>query len=299
MTFAFLPASLAAMSGTIISFGDMLWDLFPEGPRFGGAPGNYACHAARLGGEVYMVSGVGTGERGTAALEVLRAQGVKDDLVQRLDQYPTGIVTVEVGEGGKPTFEIGSDAAWDYWEWNPAIEQKVREADAVCYGTLGQRGQKPRAGIRRALEVAREEGIARVHDVNLRPPFFDDALIRDSLSLASIYKLSDDELERVCRACGIPLSGDPIDCLRSILEKYGLEVLVMTKGAEGAVLLSGDSVFEQPGVKAEIVDTVGAGDSFTAYLTLGLLRKEPFPEILGKACEVAAQVCSHAGAVPA
>ena len=139
----------------------------------------------------------------------------------------------------------------------------------------------------------------RVHDVNLRPPFFDDAVIRDSLALCSVYKLSDDELERVCQACGIPLSDDPLESLRAILEKYSLEVLVMTKGPEGAVLLTGDSTFEQPGVKADIVDTVGAGDSFTAALTLGLLRKDPFPQILRDACEVAAQVCSHAGAVPA
>ena len=287
------------MASRILSFGDMLWDLFPEGPRFGGAPGNYACHAARLGAEVYMVSGVGAGERGTAALDVLKGQGVKDDLVQRLENYPTGIVTVEVDEGGKPTFEIGEDAAWDHWEWNPAIEEKVREADAVCYGTLGQRGQKPRAGIRKAMEVAKEEGVLRVHDVNLRPPFFDDELIRDSLAMASVYKLSDDELDRVCQACGIPLSADPLDSLRAILKKYSLEVLVMTKGAEGAVLLTADSAFEQPGMKTEIVDTVGAGDSFTAALTLGLLRKDSFPEILRDACEVAAKVCSHAGAVPA
>ena len=287
------------MVGRILSFGDMLWDLFPEGPRFGGAPGNYACHAARLGGEVYMVSGVGTGERGTAALAVLKSQGVKDDLVQRLEDYPTGIVTVEVDEGGKPTFEIGKDAAWDHWEWNQAIEEKVRGADAVCFGTLGQRGQSPRAGIRKAMQLAKDEGIMRVHDVNLRPPFFDDALIRDSLALCSVYKLSDDELERVCQACGIPVSDDPLQSLQAILEKYALEVLVMTKGAEGAVLLTSDSTYEQPGVKATIVDTVGAGDSFTAALTLGLLRKDPFPEILSNACEVAAQVCSHAGAVPA
>jgi fructokinase len=123
-------------------------------------------------------------------------------------------------------------------------------------------------------------------------------VIRDSLSIASVFKLSDDELERVCQACGIPVSDDPVDSLRVILEKYALDLLVMTKGAEGALLLTCDSTFEQPGVKAEIVDTVGAGDSFTASMTLGLLRDNPFPQILRDACEVAAAVCSHAGAVP-
>ena len=149
------------------------------------------------------------------------------------------------------------------------------------------------------MQLAGEKGIMRVHDVNLRPPFFDDAVIRDSLALCSVYKLSDDELERVCQACGIAFAGDPLDSLRAILEKYALDVLVMTKGAKGAVLLTSDSTYEQPGVKATIVDTVGAGDSFTAALTIGLLRKDPFPDILRNACEVAAQVCSHAGAVPA
>ncbi len=286
------------MAGRILSFGDMLWDLFPEGPRFGGAPGNYACHAARLGGEVYMVSGVGAGRRGTDALAILRGQGVKDDLVQRLDDYPTGIVTVEVDEGGKPTFEIGEDAAWDHWAWNDEIEKAVRSADAVYFGTLGQRGATPREGIRKAMELAKEKGIPRILDVNLRPPFFDDGVIRDSLALCSVFKLSDDELERVCQACGIPLSVDPEDSLQAILEKYELEIVVMTKGAEGALLVTTDTVFEQPGVKAEVVDTVGAGDSFTASMTLGLLRKDPFPKILRDACEVAAAVCSHAGAVP-
>jgi fructokinase len=282
----------------VISFGDMLWDLFPEGPMFGGAPGNYACHAARLGGEVYMVSGVGAGQRGTEALAVLRAQGVRDELVQRMDDYPTGIVTVEVDDGGKPTFEIGKDAAWDHWEWNGGIEKAVRTANAVYFGTLGQRGESPRAGIRKAMQLAKDEGILRVLDVNLRPPFFTDALIRDSLALASVFKLSDDELQRVCSACGIPLSRANEDTLREILEKYELEIVVMTKGDEGAVLLTPDTEFEQPGVEAEVVDTVGAGDSFTASMTLGLLRKDPFPKILRDACEVAAAVCSHAGAVP-
>jgi fructokinase len=287
------------MSRKILYLGDMLWDLFPEGPRFGGAPGNYACHAARLGGEVYMVSGVGAGKRGTEALAVLRGQGVKDELVQRLEDFPTGIVTVEVDAGGKPTFEIGEDAAWDHWAWNEEIEKSVRSADAVYFGTLGQRGATPRVGIRKAMELAKKEGIMRVLDVNLRPPFFDDAVIRDSLSIASVFKLSDDELERVCQACGIPLSDDPVDSLRVILGKYALDLLVMTKGAEGALLLTCDSTFEQPGVKAKVVDTVGAGDSFTASMTLGLLRKDSFSKILRDACEVAAAVCSHAGAVPA
>ena len=131
--------------------GDGLWDLFPDGPRFGGATANYACHASILGADVHMVSGVGEDDRGEALLHVYQKHGVSTDLVQVLKDYPTGVVNVELTESGLPTFTIGENAAWDHWEWNDEIEGTVRQADALYFGTLGQRGESSREGIRRAL----------------------------------------------------------------------------------------------------------------------------------------------------
>ena len=278
--------------------GDGLWDLFPDGPRFGGATANYACHASILGGEVLMVSGVGKDDRGQALLEVYQKHGVNTELIQELDDFHTGIVTVELTENGLPTFTIGENAAWDNWVWNDEIEQKVKSADALYFGTLGQRGQSARDGIRQALEIAKASQIRCILDINLRAPFYDDALIRESVTLCSVLKLSDEELERVVQACELNSSLSDTAVLVELRTKFRLDLMVMTRGAEGAVLISEEGVAEQPGVPIKVVDTVGAGDSFTASMTLGLLEQKEYSEILIDACEVAAGVCSHAGAVP-
>ena len=278
--------------------GDGLWDLFPDGPRFGGATANYACHASRLGADVHMVSGVGADERGETLLQVYRKHGVNTHLVQVLQDYPTGVVQVELTESGLPTFTIGENAAWDNWGWNQAVEEKVLDADAVYFGTLGQRGQSAREGIRRALEIGRTNKILRILDINLRSPFYDDDLIRDSISLCSVLKLSDEELNRVCLACALDSSRGDLNVLRELRTKFGLDVVVMTQGAKGAILVHQDGVVEQPGVPATVIDTVGAGDSFTASMTLDILEGRDYAKFLKDACKVAAGVCSHAGAVP-
>ena len=278
--------------------GDGLWDLFPDGPRFGGATANYACHASILGGEVFMVSGVGKDDRGQALLEVYQKHGVNTQLIQRLEEYSTGIVTVELTESGLPTFTIGENAAWDHWEWNQEIEGAIRKADALYFGTLGQRGDSARAGIRRALAIAQDQNTPRILDINLRAPFYNDSLIRESIALCSVLKLSDEELERVTQACELDSSLTSIDALEELRSNFGLDLVVMTRGAEGAVLISEKGLVEQPGEPATVVDTVGAGDSFSASMTLGLLEGKDYPQILKDACKVAAGVCSHAGAVP-
>ena len=215
------------MSYRIVAMGDGLWDLFPDGPRFGGATANYACHASILGANVHMVSGVGEDERGEALLQVYQKHGVSTDLVQVLKDYPTGVVNVELTESGLPTFTIGENAAWDHWEWNDEIEGTVRQADVLYFGTLGQRGESSREGIRRALAMAQDQNIPRILDINLRAPFYDDILICESIALCSVLKLSDEELERVTQACGLDSYSTSIDALEELRSNFGLDLVVM------------------------------------------------------------------------
>jgi fructokinase len=245
-----------------------------------------------------MVSGVGEDDRGEGLLQVYRKHGVCTDHVQVLQDYPTGVVHVELTENGLPTFTIGENAAWDHWEWNEGIERTVRNADALYFGTLGQRGDSARAGIRKALAIAQKQNTPRILDINLRAPFYNDSLIRDSISLCSVLKLSDEELNRACQACEIDVSKSDESVLSELRTKFELDLVVMTRGAEGAILVHEGGWVDNPGVPATVIDTVGAGDSFTASMTLGLLAGKDYPEVLGDASKVAAGVCSHAGAVP-
>ena len=123
-------------------------------------------------------------------------------------------------------------------------------------------------------------------------------MIRDSVQLASILKLSDDELGEVCSACGITIYNNEETTLRRLLEYGDLEMVVMTRGADGAVLITTETEIDQEGIPATVIDSVGAGDAFTAAFLIGELQGVPHEDNLRNACEVAAAACSHAGAVP-
>ncbi|MES2570780.1 MAG: carbohydrate kinase [Verrucomicrobiota bacterium] len=289
---------MTVANNQILSLGEVLWDHLPEGPRFGGAAANFACHAALLGANVSLVSAVGDDPQGSEAIEILQACGVDTRLVQRIAEAPTGAVGVELDRAGKPTFTIHAGSAWDRIGWTLELERAVANADAVYFGTLSQRSGMSRATILAALEVAKKRGIRRVLDVNLRKPFYDAGVIRESVALASVLKLSDDELEEIAFACGITPEAHPEATLRALFKRHSFDLVAMTRGAEGALLLSATETVDQPGIPAIVRDTVGAGDSFTAALLLGLLQGESLKTVARVACETAAAVCTQHGAVP-
>jgi fructokinase len=285
-------------SPAILSCGEVLWDLFPAGPRFGGAPANFACHAALLGAKVSLLSAVGDDAPGREARAILEGFGLDVSLLRQVPAAPTGAVGVTVDAAGKPSFDIRGDAAWDQIAWTPPLAARLAVVDAVYFGTLGQRSALSRATIQQALRAARARGIPRVLDVNLRRPYCDAALIRDSIAQATVLKLSDDELAEVAAACGLPPADQPVDLLRSLLTREKLDLVALTRGAAGALLVSATEVVDQPGIPMVVCDTVGAGDAFTAALVVGWLRRDPLPDLARHACEIAAAVCAQPGAVP-
>lgn len=282
----------------LLSFGEVLWDLFPEGPRFGGAPANFACHAAVLGGNVTMLSAVGRDSRGGRALDILRSFGIDTTLIQQTEQGPTGEVRVTLNAAGCPSFVIEDPAAWDFIDWPDAVAGRLNQINAVYFGTLAQRHEKSRTTLQRLLAAARSREIHRVLDVNLRLPFYDESLIKQSVAECSVLKLSDEELPDVARACSIPHAENPLQTLRALREQNQLALVAMTRGANGAVLVSESETVEHPGIATEVIDTVGAGDAFAAALVIGLIRGVPLELIIDIACKTAAEVCAQAGAVP-
>src|SRR5207249_2376220 len=149
----------------VVGIGEVLWDVFPHGEHFGGAPANVAMHAAALGAKSYMVGAVGPDARGDAALARLDAAGVNRTAVAQLLGRPTGVVNVSVGAKGQPSFDIAADVAWDYLPWSEAVDDAAGRADAFCFGTLAQRAAVSRATIKRALKATRKSAW-RLFDVD-------------------------------------------------------------------------------------------------------------------------------------
>ena len=282
---------------TIVGLGEILWDMFPTGPRFGGAPANFACSAAGLGGRsaaVSMVSSVGTDQLGHRALEALRQRHVDTTWVTSQSR-PTGKVNVTLDDRGVASYQFASDTAWDHLPWSSELAELAAGTHAVCFGTLGQREATSRDTIQRFVAETPPTTL-RIFDINLRPPFHTNEVILASLRLANVLKLNDDELPRLAEICH--LSGSEREVMQQLSEQFVLEMVALTKGEQGAMLLREDEFDRQPSTEIEVIDTVGAGDAFTAALTLGLLAGDPLPVINRRACAAAAFVCGRSGATP-
>lgn len=281
----------------IAGIGEVLWDVYPDAAHFGGAPANFACHAASLGAEAWIVSAVGADELGDRALDALRGRGVECGHVGRDLHHATGRVLVTLNAAGQASYEFAADTAWDRLAWSDELALLAGRCDAVCFGTLGQRSPGSRDTVRRLVKATPRAAL-RVFDVNLRQRFYDQETIETSLQIASALKLNDEELPIVAELCGIYATA-PREMLIELMGRYELRLAALTRGPHGSLLVSTDEADECPAPPTSVADTVGAGDAFTATLVSGFLRGLPLAKINRHANAVASFVCSQNGATPA
>lgn len=279
-------------SSEVLCVGEVLWDALPEGLFLGGAPFNVACHLRATGTPVAMVSRVGNDRLGDEILRRAVRYGVGADLMQVDDTLPTGFVRVDIDEGGDPAYEILEPAAWDAIALTEPLLARAREARAVIFGTLAQRQAVSRATIQRLWDTE----ALMVLDVNLRPPFADREVVRQSLRRADVVKLSGNELRTVAE--WFALRGSLRETVTALAETFHCSVVCVTRGRGGAALWHDGKWSEQPGFPVEVRDTVGAGDAFLAVLIAGLLAGGADSAILKHANLIGAYVATQFGAVP-
>jgi fructokinase len=284
------------MSCKILAVGEVLWDLLPTDKQLGGAPANFTFHCRGLGALARLVTRIGDDDLGRQVLERFRLLGLPTETVQIDPAWPTGTVAVTLADDGQPRFTIHEHVAWDRIAADETALAEARSADAVCFGSLAQRNEPSRRAIRALVSAARP-GALRVFDVNLRPPFVDRDVIADSLELADVLKLNDQELPELAAMFGLPPGVR--EAIEELASRFGLSVVALTRGAGGSLLKADGRWSDHPGKPAEVCDTIGAGDAFTAALTVGLLAGRPLEEINRHANEVAAFVCSRPGGTPA
>lgn len=284
-------------SPVVVSIGELLWDVFPDRRTLGGAPANFAYHAKAFGLDTRLVSAVGDDKLGREAISILRAKGVNVDCVSVVKDASTGVVNVSLASDGKPSYEILADAAWDCIKFNSSLERLAVKADAVCFGSLAQRGVCFRKCLKAFLK-AMKPGALRVFDINLRSGFIEREPILRSLAKCDVLKLNDEELPYAASILNLKEAGEN-EMLRDIVNRLNLKAIALTKGAAGCLIATQNGCVAEAAQKSDaVVDTVGAGDAFTACLTAGLLRGMPLKEIAVRANMVAGYVCSQYGATP-
>lgn len=280
-----------------VGLGELIWDMFPEGRRLGGAPSNFAYVSRLLGDDAAVASRVGHDALGREAVERLRRAGLSTLYLQTDDAHPTGTVGVRIGAGGEPQFNVNENSAWDYLEWTPEWEELAARAAVVCFGTLGQRRPEARTTIERFLRATSTDTL-RLFDVNLRHSFFTPDMLARSLRLSTVVKLNAEELSAAGSMLNLSASGE-LETARALLDLFDLDLVAVTRGAAGSLLVSRDAADEHTGFRAgRVADTIGCGDAFAAALARCLRRGAPLSLCNEVANRVGAWLATQEGATP-
>lgn len=280
-------------SFSIVGIGEILWDLLPEGKRLGGAPANFAYVARALGDNEIIMSRIGRDPAGKEIVQNLFSKGIWHGALQIDEDRETGSVEVDL-ENGQPSYVVREPAAWDFLESTDDWRRFAARADAVCFGTLAQRGPVSRKTIQEIVRLGKN---LRIFDVNLRPPFVSTETVRASLDAANVVKLNHEELPAVAEMLGFD-EPTPDAAAGRLLVDYDLKLICVTRGANGSLLVTRDEVSEHAGFETRVADPIGAGDAFTAALAHGLLREWDLNKINEFANRIGAFVASRSGATP-
>lgn len=275
----------------ILSFGEILWDAFGEEKVAGGAPMNVARHLVQQGADVLFASRVGADESGSGLVDFLKGNGLYSDLIQTDPQLPTCEVTVHLDAHGHATYIIPEPVSWDNIQTTDALTAAAKQAAAIVYGSLACREE---ATSHTLLNLLDETTAIKIFDVNLRPPHYTLSTIETLAAKADVIKMNEDE-------AALLIGGNTQNLRENITEfqkKYHAQTICVTRGGDGAIVWHDYKFYENPGVKVDVVDTVGAGDSFLATFINGLINNRPMDKTLEKACAIGAFVAGKRGANP-
>lgn len=281
------------MNFKVTAIGEILFDVYPEYKKLGGAPFNFIYHVWKLTGNGKFISRIGNDDEGIEILTFLQKQNFDTAYIQNDVNHPTGAVNVKLDENRIPVFEIIKDRAYDFIELNKRLEELVINSDLFYFGTLAQRSEITKNTIQTLGKLSGKVFC----DLNIRQNFYSKETIHDSLKLSNVVKLNYEELELVNKML-LNVKGDLKERAQKLLNVYELELLCVTMGSEGAYLFDGNNFSHHKTEVENLVDTVGAGDAYAAMMSLGFLNKWSIEKTNKLASEFAAEICKIEGAIP-
>ena len=277
----------------ITCFGEVLWDIFPNHKIIGGAPLNVALRLKSFGNTVSIISKVGKDNLGTSLLEFIDKKGVSVQHVQMDSELKTGEVIVMLDDKESASYNIMFPRAWDNIELKDSDTLLVESSDAFIFGSLIGRNSKSKSTLLSLLEFA----TYKIFDVNLRAPYYTKELLIEFMNQANFIKFNDEELFEICEYLGSKHNSIEQN-IAYISEKTNTDHICVTKGKHGAILFYNGELYRNNGYQVNVIDTVGAGDSFLATLINFLLKNEHPQKAIDMACAIGAIVAQSEGANP-
>ncbi|MBS7229434.1 carbohydrate kinase [Flavobacterium psychroterrae] len=278
---------------SVFCYGEVLWDIFPEGARAGGAPFNVAYNLMRMGIDAHMISRVGNDKLGNDLLAQLTNWNISTEDSQIDTNSPTGTVIAHIDEHNEAHYDIIQPVAWDFIEFRNDYTEKISNASAFVFGSLITRNEVSRNTLFELLEVAK----FKVFDVNIRPPHYSIPVIKDLLYKADLVKMNKAELRLILDFLNKDYISED-DGIRYIQNTFTINEVLISKGSKGAVYYNGEQHYDAPAVPVTIQDTVGSGDAFLAgFLSKRILNADPI-EIMNQATALGAFITSKEGACP-
>ena len=282
------------MENTVVGIGEILWDVYPNGKVLGGAPANFVYHVSQFGFNGYAVSAVGKDILGNEIADSLNKKELKC-ILQKTSE-PTGTVQVTIDNNGEPHYEICKNVAWDNLTFNDELKQLAKRTNTICFGSLAQRNSVSAKAIGVFLDYLPTDAL-KIFDINLRQDFYNKKLIDSSLNRCNILKINNEELVTIAELFGWVRMNEMEIC-DTLIKNYSLKILILTKGVNGSYVMTHTEKSFKQTPEVQVVDTVGAGDSFTAAFVAALLKKKSISEAHQLAVDVAAFVCTQKGAMP-
>lgn len=281
------------MNHTFATYGETLWDMFPDGSVLGGAVFNLSYRLKSLGGDTRLITRLGTDELGEKTLKRIRDLGLPIDHIQMDPHHPTGTVEVYLDENKNPDYTINENVAYDHIHLTEDLVELVENADSLCFGTVVQRSERSRETFRSLVERFRGEII--FYDINIRKNCYTEEIIRQSLRSSTILKLNEEELSFL--ADMFSLSKDDIrGRTGELVDEFGLDRCVVTLGDRGIYAKSTDTEAYAPSYAVELVDPVGAGDACAAGFLDCLVREKDLEYTCRFANALGALVAAQQGA---
>lgn len=279
---------------TIVCYGEVLWDIFPDAAKPGGAPMNVAYHLKQFGIDSRMISSVGSDQLGKDLLEQLQAWNIPTENCQVDENFRTGFVEAIAGEDHEMTYVIHEDVAWDQIQPSVEYDAVVEQADAFVFGTLVTRNETSRNTLYRLLDKA----AYKVFDINLRPPFYSKEVIEFLLQQCNLLKLNHSELDLIISWYDESKLSEA-SAVQALQEKFDIQEVIVTKGSRGATYYDGHNSHPFPAFHVDVKDTVGSGDSFLAAFLSKKIQNESIETSMSYATALGAFVASNEGACPA